>query len=164
VLEALAGSLFLLKAPLAVAALVGVAVATCRSARGPVLALLAAAGAIAAFWLPAEVAIAAPLVTTVLGAVAASAWRPPAAVAGLLAMSGGLGAGLAADFHWASPAEVAGGVLAAGMLTGVLLALLQEVERRPARHGRLLLALRIVGAWVLVLGVLMLLVKAFPRA
>lgn len=161
-MEALRGALFLLASPIALAALAGLASAGWGGAAWPLMAGAAALGAAAAPWLPPQALALAPVVVVGLGALGASRalrWRPRPALALAMAGAAGVAAGLAAEFHWATPAETVGGVAAVLVLALAMLAALQALDRRPGFSPLLRVALAIVGAWVLVLAALVLLLR-----
>lgn len=154
--EASAGALLLLAAPLAWAALAGLLACAWRGPAWPASLAAVSVGAALAWWLPPWPATSALLASS-LGAVGALRWRAPPAIAGLLAAAGGVAAGSAADFHWALPAEVAGGTAALLLVAGGLLGAVQRLARWDRVRRHLPLVFAVLGAWTLALGMLLLL-------
>lgn len=157
--EAQSGAHLLLAAPLAWAAVAGLVVCAWRGPRWQVSVGSAAAGALLAWWLPPWPATSA-LIVALLGAVGALRWQAPPAFAGLLAAAGGVAAGSAADFHWASPLEVAGGVTALVVVAASFLSAAQWLARSKRVQPHLPLAFAVLGGWTVALGTLLSLLAA----
>lgn len=158
--EVLRGAVFLLASPMALAALAGMVSAGWGGASWSAMAAAAALGATVVLWLPMQWFSLTPVLVIGLGALGASRalrWRPNAMQSLAVSVAAGMGAGLAAEFHWATPAEVLGGVAAVLVVGGLLLGSVRMLERRSALRPVLCLALAVAGAWVLALAVLVLL-------
>lgn len=173
--EVLRGAVFLLTSPLALAALAGMIAAGWGGASWRVLATAAAAGAAMVPWLPVQSYAIAPVLVLVLGVAGAARvlhWRARPVLSTVMSMAAGVVAGLAAEFHWASPREALGGVTAVLALGSLALAAVQTLDRRIGNRLFLEWALAVAGAWILAFAALMILhgyreafkpVAALPR-
>ena len=153
------GALYLVSAPLAVAALV----ATClllgtpgRSLRASTLLLVVAAATLTRWFPVLDDAVVVPSLLVVLGLALALNWQARGAAAPLSAVTGGSAIGLGGGMQVASWPEVAGGdavLLALLLCASLLLAKAPRMDRfaKGAVVGR-----RMVGAWIAAIGVLML--------
>lgn len=160
--ELLVGAGFLLSTPVALAALVGVLAA--RWQRAPAMLLLGglALGATTAIWLPDGARGWAPAPLLLAGVLAMSRARLAPAAGAALAVACGVAAGIAAQLRWATPLEVIGGIAAMVLLAAAAAVALRLAAGRrwPVPASVRAWAARVVGAWVFVLGALLLLLGA----
>lgn len=153
------GALHLLTSPMSLAALAGLAVVLAgRERPAPwVFVLLAGAGAAAG---AALIAVApkwlAPASIALLGLCAAAALRVPPAAACVLAVVGGMGAGLGSDLDLPIAVRPVAGAAAALAFPLLLLLVGYEDVRKNARIVPFMgIAGRVVGAWVAAIGLLL---------
>lgn len=149
------GALSLPRAPLALAALVAAAIVCGLSLRSAVLGVVAAVGAVLAA-LPAPLpwaGLAAAGAVALLGFAIVLQLRVSRLAAYGAAVAAGAACGWAAEFPWATALELAGGALA----TFAVAALAAYGIHQARRLSHAQLALRVVGAWVTALALLMLL-------
>lgn len=153
------GALYLLHAPLALAALL----ATClllATARRPLpasaLALLVTTATVTRWLTVVDTALIVPSILVVLGTLLALGCKARGAGAPLAAAGGGTAVGLGAGMQMATWQEIAGGIAVVGvlfLLASVLFAKAPALGRftAAAAAGR-----RMAGAWVAAIGLLML--------
>lgn len=153
--EVLDGGLDLLRAPLALAALLAAAMLARLSLPRWIFAALAAVGVVSVPLVPpvAWAGIAAAAAVALLGILVVLHWPAPKAVACAAAIASGAAAGWAAEFPWATWLELAGGALA----TFAVAACAAWGAGIAQRYRNAELGMRIAGAWVTALAVLLLL-------
>lgn len=153
--------------PLALLAALGVALAT-RGQLGhgvrPALAVFLAAAVAAAALPPSAMhATGAAALLAVLGVGVATGWHWGRAVHVAAAALGGLAFGLAAGLPVALPSETVGSLLVGGGLLALLLAVHRAAERRWPTHMALRIGLRVLGAWVAAIGLLLMALQLWAR-
>ena len=157
------GVFHLLTSPLALAALVGVALAgagvrdpwspAAAGVAGVAAALAAAYPALFAAWL-------APAAVVPIGLAAVAALRPTPLVVMVLAACGGLAAGRAADLDEVSTAGVAGVAASSAVVLVLLLVSIDDVAKVRWLRAVVPVAKRVLGSWVAAIALLLVALSA----
>lgn len=153
------GGLFLLQSALSLGAAIAtvLALAPMPSRRAVGSALVFAAIAVAAGWLPPSVpgGVLAPAALLLLGATIATGFRLRGVLAGIAIVVGATAAGVAGGFQTATTEESIGGAVVLFVLVVAGLLLIGKVTL-PARVVRgATLARRMAGAWIAAVGILL---------
>lgn len=148
----------LLTSPLALAALVGVAVAGAgvRDPWSPAAAGVAGvAAALAATWPALFATWMAPASVVPIGLAAVAALRPAPLIVMVLAVCGGLAAGRAADLDEVSTAGVAGVGASSAILVVLLLVFIDDLAKFQRLRAVVPIARRVLGSWVAAIALLL---------